>query len=163
MALTKIAVIIMVVVTAGCATSQFVSEAGDCPRSPGYSEISADGMLVVHFVEGPGVEIREVHAPADIDYHSWVIWAGNPRPGERKSIPIYLGRVSMRSDGTIDMILSGANIRGVVYEPTSGQIRSSTPEYQQMIDRVGGLRPGEFRGIPPLAGAACGNSISERH
>jgi hypothetical protein len=140
--------------TQGCAMNAFAEPAA-CPRSPGYAEMSADGTLTVHIVQSSGVELRETHAPGSPDYRSYVAWAGNPRVGERKPIPVYSGLASMDADGVITFTHGNDNRHELTVEPTTGRIRPGDPDYQAMIDRVGGLNAGEFRGIPAQAEPGC--------
>ena len=133
-----------------------------CPRSLGYSEISADGTLTIHIQMSSGVEMREVHASGSPDYRSYLAWAGNPRVGERKPIPIYSGLASMSEDRVITFTVGSDNGQGLTVEPSTGRITPGRPDYQAMIDRVGGLAPGEFRGIPAEVDTRCGSMPAPR-
>jgi hypothetical protein len=64
----------------------------------------------------------------------------------------------MDDDSMIRVTTSGSTMGALVAEPSTGVIEPGVPGYQEMIERVGGLRPGEFRGIPASADEAYGPS-----
>jgi hypothetical protein len=117
--------------------------------------MNTDGTLIIHIGQSSDVELRQVHAPGSSNYSSYVVWAGSPSPGERKSIPIYSGLASMDEEGVITFTVGSDNTQGLTVEPSMGRINPGHPEFQAMIDWVGGLGPGEFRGIPEPLPLGC--------
>lgn len=129
----------------------------DCGIVAGYSETKSDGTLVIHIRQPGNAEVVESHAPGSKYYDSYLAWAGNPKAGEQKPIPPYRGMVSMRDDGILVVTSSGGNAGGLVSEPSTGWLRPGTAAYQDMMKRVGAMRPGEFRGIPVSLEGRCGS------
>ena len=64
----------------------------------------------------------------------------------QKAEPIYIGDATMAADGTITINLrrtaDGINVSGVVKYPIDD------PRYREVLNHVGGLRPGETKLVP---------------
>jgi len=59
-----------------------------------------------------------------------------------------IGVASMRSDGTIDLQLRAEGPNGEVGDGFF-TYKVGEPKYQQIIEHVGGLKPGESKPMPP--------------
>ena len=77
---------------------------------------------------------------------SWVLGG---RKGEQENRPIRsIGLASMRPDGSIVMWLRGEGPRGVKRDSWI-ECRPSDPDYDELLQHLGGLRQGETKSVLP--------------
>ena len=139
----------------GCASAERQHFGANAQCAPfGYASMSAEGVLTIRILQ-PSADLVSVYAPIHPAYRSWVNWAGNPTPGQSRPIPRYAGMVSMASDGVVTVIEGGGAEGGVVVEPRQITIPPGDWRYQQAVDRVGGLEPGQFKPIPAAVRPEC--------
>jgi len=147
---------------AGCATGREDAQSERC-RHIFLAEMRSDGVLLVHDlrIHGSGAQnVINTVPPSRPDYADQVAWAGSPRPGESRPVPRYDGSVTMDADGVITIIQSGDPYGDLVAEPSMGFSRPGQPGYAELIERVGGLEPGHFKGLP--SADVCHEDARER-
>ena len=138
---------------AGCATSQYDLTPDAC-RDIFLAEMRIDGVLLLHDLRvaaSGSANVVNTVAPSRADYADMVAWAGSPRPGETRRVPHYDGSVSMDENGVLTIIHSGDSSSGLVVEPSTGVLRPGQPGYAEMLERIGGVEPGHFKGLPTQA------------
>lgn len=92
--------------------------------------------------------MRSVFKPDTKGYADTVRYFG-VKPGQSKLIPRTVGQVEMNQDGSLT-VYRGSDASGpVVIEPSQIVIPPGHAQYEELIARVGGLKPGETKGIPP--------------
>ncbi|NVO17510.1 MAG: hypothetical protein HXX10_26075 [Rhodoplanes sp.] len=73
---------------------------------------------------------------------AWIGFSGNGHSKE----PVIIGDAQMQDDGTIVVNLrrtaDGINVSGIVRYPTSH------PNYKEILDHIGGMKPGEIKLVP---------------
>lgn len=113
----------------------------------GIAEMSPDGVLRLQMFDAVKGADTQVLKPTDPYYKESVEMIGGIKPGERKSIPRFSGQVHMDADGTIEFVLMARTSAGGVGR-SFGDAKPGDPNYETMLSRVGGLRPGETKMIP---------------
>jgi hypothetical protein len=85
---------------------------------------------------------RTMNALAALAIAMLIGFSGNGHAKE----PVIIGDAQMQDDGTIIVNLrrtaDGINVSGVVTYPTSH------PNYKEVLDHIGGMKPGEVKLVP---------------
>jgi hypothetical protein len=73
-------------------------------------------------------------------------WSAGFAQGPAKTEPFIIGDATMTEDGTIVVNLrrtrDGMNVSGIVKYPVN------SPHYKEVLDHLGGMRPGETKLVP---------------
>jgi hypothetical protein len=96
----------------------------------------------------PGGANTQIVRPSDPFYRETIEAVGRITRGERKLIMPSAGQVTMNADGTISFILVTQTASGEQVS-ASGDAKPGEKNYDTLLRRVRGLRPGETRSIPP--------------
>ncbi|MGF7152151.1 hypothetical protein FHS96_005820 [Sphingomonas zeicaulis] len=130
---------------AGCSANDIARDFG---KPIGIVQMSEDGSLKIRMHDAQSGAGTQIIRPNDEYYRDYVGIYGEIKPGESKSIFPSIGIVSMLSDGTIEYALHGIGKNEPLFM-TVGQSRAGDPDYDSWISRVGGIRPGETKEVPP--------------
>ena len=111
-------------------------------RNANGSHNPDEALEVENFAAGVRVLSRAVHRLADAPRPGGL--PGNGHANER----VIIGDAQMQEDGTILVNLrrtaDGINVTGIVRYPTSH------PNYKEVLDHIGGMKPGEVKLVPGL-------------
>ena len=68
--------------------------------------------------------------------------------GHRMNEKANVGYAEMTSDGVITLHLIGKTDSGIIAHAVETH-RPSDPEYEEIIQHIGGMKPGEKKAVPP--------------
>ena len=118
----------------------------------GSASMSGDGALTITFAPAPA----NPHPPPLVMqqgehpevYAAYVDMAGGLQPGESKPLYSYAALVRMNADRSLTVAWPGHNVPGeLIVEPYQETILPDPSRYDDFINRVGGLNPGETKGL----------------
>lgn len=113
----------------------------------GVLEMSTDGTLTLEMFEAPQGANTQTIKPTDRYYERHIQEVGGIHPGERKFIYRSAGEVTMSDDGSIRYIMNAFSESGEAFG-TSGIAKPGDPNYEDLLKRVGGLKPGQTKPLP---------------
>jgi hypothetical protein len=135
-------------------------------KSMGVATMLSDGTIV-YTIRGDAIhsDLKSVvwkYSVGSTGY-SWALQnVGGIKSGETKPIPIAppsVGSATMLQDGTIRMQTWSRGASGTIFEGVI-TIRPGDSRYQDVLKHLGGLNPGQVKGIPP---GLDSNDLSENH
>jgi len=101
-----------------------------------FNQKTADGRPFVLHID-----------PNQEAYAGYVSLVGGIAPGETKFIYPHKGLAKLNADGTLTVSIFGGRSNDLVIEPSSMTLTVGDPEYAHVIERVGGLQPGQTKPI----------------
>ena len=127
------------------------------PASIGVATMLADGTIVYRLRGGcigrpEDPEVVWKYPPGSAGYASAKDRVGGIKPGETKNVPpspAVIGMATMSSDRTIHLHLWGKSEQGAVAEGVF-DYKPDDPKYQQILQHLGGITPGQSKPVPPF-------------
>lgn len=117
------------------------------PVKIGTATMAADGTLTIHTDASPPGAQEQTYKPADPAYAATVQMIGGIAKGQTKTLYESAGEVTMNADGSISYSLAAYSPSGEQFRQ-AGDAKPGTVNYETLVKRVGGLKPGETKPIP---------------
>lgn len=123
-------------------------------QPPGTIRMAANGTLtIINFPDSAIPDPRPLvirpgeHPEA---YRGYVELVDGLVPGQTKPLRSYVGNVRMNEDRSLTVAWrGGGHADGLIAEPYQEMLLPGDARYDELIERVGGLSPGQRKGIRP--------------